>query len=215
MVRKAFLLFLMLLATVSSVWCATIGYVYGNQVSSVDFDVPPKVGTKFVDSNNNVLIVAKSLEKAVVFDRISTSSSVEEGSALTYKGRDHSVFARVSLANALVGYSVSTALHPMRPVAMVGFTYSSRKVFVSVGLEADVILSNLWDSTFTLIEDGGVLGWCTLGAFVLPSFSFACSYGVAYRHYIGSFRWELGVSWLRGTGSILYKTPYIGLGVSI
>lgn len=213
--RKALVLFLLLLVSVSSVWCATVGYVYGNQVSSVDFDVPPKVGAKFVDSNNNVLIVAKSLEKAVVFDRISTSSPVEEGSALTYKGRDHSVFARVSLANALVGYSVSTALHPVRPVVLVGFTYSTKRLFVSAGLEADVILSNLWDSTFTLIEDGGVLGWCTLGAFVLPSVAFACSYGVAYRHYIGSFRWELGASWLRGTGSILYKTPYIGLGVSI
>ena len=215
MVRKAFLLFLMFLATVSSVWCATIGYVYGNQVSSVDFDVPPKVGTVFKDSKNNVLIVAKSLEKAVVFDRISTSSPVEEGSALTYKGRDHSIFARVSLANALVGYSVSTALHPVRPVVSAGFTYSTKRLFVSAGFEADVILSNLWDSSFTFIEDGGVLGWCTLGAFVLPSVAFACSYGVAYRHYIGSFRWELGVSWLRGTGSILYKTPYIGLGVSI
>lgn len=215
MVRKAFLLFLMLLATVSSIWCATIGYVYGNQVSSVDFDVPPKVGTVFKDSRNNVLIAAKSLEKAVVFDRISTSSPVEEGSALTYKGRDHSIFARVSLANAIVGYSVSTVLHPVRPVVLAGFTYSTKRLFVSMGLEADVILSNLWDSTFTFIEDGGVLGWCTVGAFVLPSVSFACSYGLAYRHYIGSFRWELGVSWLRGTGSILYKTPYIGLGVSI
>ena len=213
--RKALVLFLLLLVAVSGVWCATIGYVYGNQVSSVDFDVPPKVGTKFVDSNNNVLIVAKSLEKTIVFDRISTSSPVEEGSALTYKGRDHSVFARASMANALVGYSVSTVLHPVRPVVLAGFTYSTKRLFVSAGLEADVILSNLWDSSFTFIEDGGVLGWCTLGAFVLPSLSFACSYGVAYRHYIGSFRWELGLSWLRGTGSLLYKTPYIGLGVSL
>jgi len=213
--RKALVLFLLLLVAVSGVWCATVGYVYGNQVSSVDFDVPPKVGTKFVDSNNNVLIVAKSLEKSVVFDRISTSSSVEEGSALIYKGRDHSVFARVSMANALVGYSVSTVLHPIRPIVLAGFTYSTKRLFVSAGLEADVILSNLWDSSFTFIEDGGVLGWCTLGAFVLPSFSFACSYGVAYRHYIGSFRWELGLSWLRGVGSLLYKTPYIGLGVSL
>lgn len=213
--RKALVLFLLLLVAVSGVWCATIGYVYGNQVSSVDFDVPPKVGTKFVDSHNNVLIVAKSLGKAVVFDRISTSSSVEEGSALIYKGRDHSIFARVSMANAIVGYSVSTALHPIRPIVLACFTYSTKRLFVSAGLEADVILSNLWDSSFTFIEDGGVLGWCTLGAFVLPSFSFACSYGVAYRHYIGSFRWELGLSWLRGTGSLLYKTPYIGLGVSL
>ncbi len=213
--RKALVLFLLLLVAVSGVWCATVGYVYGNQVSSVDFDVPPKVGTKFVDSNNNVLIVAKSLEKAVVFDRISTSSSVEEGSALIYKGRDHSVFARVSMANALVGYSVSTILHPIRPIVLAGFTYSTKRLFVSAGLEADVILSNLWDSSFTFIEDGGVLGWCTLGAFVLPSISFACSYGLAYRHYIGSFRWELGLSWLRGVGSLLYKTPYIGLGVSL
>ena len=215
MVRKAFLLFLMLLATVSSVWCATIGYVYGNQVSSVDFDLPPKVGTVFKDSKNNVLIVAKSLENVVVFDRISTSSSVDEGSALTYKGRDHSVFARVSLANAIVGYSVSTVLHPVRPVALAGFTYSTKRLFVSAGFEADVILSNLWDSTFTFIEDGGVLGWCTVGAFVLPSVSFACSYGLAYRHYVGSFRWELGVSWLRGVDSLLYKSPFIGLGVSL
>ena len=213
--RKALVLFLLILVSVSSVWCATVGYVYGNQVSPVDFDVPPKVGAKFVDSKNNVLIVAKSLENVVVFDRISTSSPVKEGSALTYKGRDHSVFARVSLANALVGYSVSTVLHPVRPVVLAGFTYSTKRLFVSAGLEADVILSNLWDSSFTFIEDGGVLGWCTLGAFVLPSFSFACSYGMAYRHYVGSFRWELGVSWLRGVDSLLYKSPFIGLGVSI
>ena len=213
--RKAFVLFVLLLVVVPGVWCATIGYVYGNQVSSVDFNVPPKVGAKFVDTHNNILIVAKSLEKTVVFDRISTYSSVEEGSPLIDKGRDHSVFARVSIANALVGYSVSTILHPIRPVVLTGLTYSTRRLFVSAGLEADVILSNLWDSSFTFIEDGGVLGWCTLGAFILPSFSLACSYGVAYRHYIGPFRWELGLSWLRGTGSLLYKTPYIGLGVSL
>lgn len=215
MTKKTILLLLVLLFATACTWCATVGYVYGNQVSSVDFDEPPKVGTMFKDSKNNVLIVSKSLENVVVFDRISTFSSVEEGSELTNEGRQHSIFARFSLKNALVGYSVSTVLHPVRPIVMAGFTFTTKRVFVSVGLEADVILSKLWDTSFTFVEDGGILGWCALGAFVYPTFSFACSYGIAYRHYIGAFRWELGVSWLRGTNSLLYRLSFLGLGVSI
>ena len=245
---KALLASVLLFVSLSCLWStapeadATVGYVYGNMVSSMDFKTAPKVGTEFTDSNNNVLIVSKNVGNAVVFDRISTLSPVEEGDALMYDGRQHTVFARLSLTNAVVGYSVSTALHPVRPIAMAGFSFSShlasslsatatstasyaasssfavRDVFVVVGLETDVVFSKLWDSSLTFIEDGGVLGWCALGASVHPSLAFACSYGMSYRHFIGPFRWEIGLSWLRVVGSGVQRssrTPFVGVGIAV
>lgn len=246
---KALLASVLLFVSLSFLWStapeadATVGYVYGNLVSSMDFKTTPKVGTEFRDSNNNVLIVSKNVGNAVVFDRMSTLSPIEEGDALIYDGRQHTVFARLSLTSAMVGYSVSTALHPVRPIAMAGFSFSSplassllatatstasyaassssfavKDVFVVVGLETDVVFSKLWDSSLTFIEDGGVLGWCALGASVHPSLAFACSYGMSYRHFIGPFRWEIGFSWLRVVGSGVQRssrTPFVGMGVAV
>lgn len=221
MVRKVSLLAVILLFSCMCLWSApetsggTVGFVYGNQVSSIDFNVMPRVGMEFRDSENNVLIVSKTNGNVVVFDRISTLSPVREGDILESNGRQHTVFSRVSLSNALVGYGVSTILHPVRPIALAGLTYEGGRVFAAVGLETDVSFSKLWDNSFTFIEDGGVLGWCALGAFMTPSIGFVCSYGLSYRHYIGAFRWELGVSWLKGTGGFLQNQPFLGIGVSL
>ncbi len=234
MTKKTFALLFLLLFSLSFVWCESIGYVYGNQVSSVDFEVLPKKGTMFKDSKNNVLIVEQSTENVVIFDRLSTRSKVEIGDSLKEKGRMHTIFARASLVNASIGYSFSTALYPIRPVFLCGFTFKSllslgssdststnsssssssvtNRIFVTAGFETDVLFSNLWDTSFTLVEDGGITGWCTVGAFVYPNIEFACSYGFSYRHYIGSFRWEVGLSCLRGV-NLKYYNSFVGIGV--
>ncbi len=233
MTKKTFAILLFILISLSCAWCASIGYVYKNQVSSIDFEVPPKAGTIFKDSKNNVLIVANSSENVVVFDRLSTNSKVEIGDNLKEKGRMHTIFARASFVNTSivsVGYSVSTALYPIRPVLLCGFTFkpllslgsfgsttastssSTTKVFVTAGFETSFLFSTLWDTSFTLVEDGGINGWCTAGVFVYPNVEFACSYGFSYRHYIGSFQWEVGLSWLRSV-SLKYYTSFVGVGV--
>ena len=241
MTKKAVSLLVFILVSLSCIWSASVSYVYGNQVSSIDFEVPPRVGTMFKDSKNNVLIVANNSEKVVVFDRLSTNSKVEIGDNLKDEGRMHTFFARASFINASIvsiGYSFSTALYPIRPVLLCGFTFnplvslgssnststnsstsngsssssSTTRIFVTAGLETSVLFSNLWDTTFTLVEDGGINGWCTAGVFVYPNVEFACSYGFSYRHYIGSFQWEIGLSWLRSL-TFKYYTSFVGFGV--
>jgi len=227
MAKKFFLLFVFFLFFSACIFSATVGYVYGNQISSVDFEELPKAGTVFKDSENNILVVGQSLENVVVFDKLSTHSKTKVGDTLIDNGRLHTIFVRASLHTATLGYSFTTSFYPLRPVVLGGFTFGKSATFrsyVALGLETHVLFSNLWDSSFTLVEDGGLNGWCTFGAFVYPQVGFACSYGIAYRHYIRQFSWELGVSWLRGiinykstgtTSTIKYNTTFIGIGICL
>ncbi len=211
---------LILLFVLNFAWCASISYVYGNTVSSVDFEELPKVGTLFKDNNNNVLIVSNSSEKIVVFDKISTRSNIEVGNQLTSYGRQNLVFLRVSLNHASLGWSVSTVLYPLKPLVLTGAVFSFKSnsfngFYITAGFESDVVLSKLWNTHFTLIEDGGFTGWCTAGVLLNDKVSFVSCYGLSYRHFIGSFRWEVGMSWIQVPNDTKYYSPFVGVGVSL
>ena len=219
--RKRLVIFILILASsLSFVWSDSVSFVYGNTVSSVDFQTLPKVGTVFKDENNNVLIVSSSNEKAVVFEKISTHSQVEVGSQLTRKGHQHLLFLRTSLNHTSLGYSISTSLYPLRPLVLTGVAYSQKNktyegFYFTLGFESDIVLSKLWDTQFTLIEDGGITGWCTAGVLVKNAAYFVSSYGLSYRHYLGSFRWELGMSFLQGSYGFKFSSAFLGLGASL
>ena len=219
MKKRLAVLVLILSFALSFVWSASVSFVYGNTVSSIDFEEFPKVGTVFKDEKNNVLIVNSSSEKAVVFDKISTRSTVEVGSELTNCSSQQLVFLRTSMNHTSIGYSRSTAFYPLRPVVLAGFAYSLTSksydgLYLTAGLESDVVLSKLWDTSFTLIEDGGVIGWCTAGILVKNGVSFVGSYGLAYRHYIGDIRWEAGYQWLQSS-DLKYSSGFLGVGMSL
>lgn len=218
--KRLAVLVLILASALSFVWSDSISFVYGNSVSSVDFETLPKVGTVFKDEKNNVLIVSSSSEKAVVFDKISTRSSIEVGSQLTKKGLQQLLFLRGSMNHACLGYSLSTPLYPLKPLALTGIAYSSNFTsydgfYLTLGFETDVALSKLWDTSFTLIEDGGFTGWCTAGVLVKKSVCFCSAYGLSYRHYLGPFRWEIGISCLQGVYGFKYVSGFVGAGVSL
>ncbi len=218
--KRLSVIVLILFSVLSFAWSASISYVYGNTVSSVDFEELPKVGTLFKDNNNNVLIVSNSSEKVVVFDRISTRSNIEVGSQLTSCGRQNLFFLRTSLNHASLGWSVSTNLYPLKPLVLTGAAFSFKSnsfngVYITVGFESDVVLSKLWNTHFTLIEDGGFTGWCTAGVLLKDSVSFVCCYGLSYRHFIGSFRWEVGLSWIQVPNGLKSYSPFVGVGVSL
>ncbi len=222
MIKRLALLVLILASSLSLVWSTTapkasINYVYGNSVASDTFEELPKVGTIFTDDKNNVLIVRDSNENVVVFDKISTRSTVEVGSTLTEKGLQKLLFLRASMNHAEVGYSMSTLLYPLKPLALSGVAYSKTfdGVYFTLGFESDVVLSKLWDSNFTLIEDGGITGWCTAGVLVKKGVTFACLYGLSYRHYIGTLRWELGYESLHASQELKYSSAFLGVGISL
>ena len=233
MTKRLVILILILASVLSPAWSAstshastdyaTIGYVYGNAVASVDFKELPSVGTLVIDEENNILIVRDSSEKAVIFDKISTRSSIKVGNRLASLGYQHIIFLRASLNHVSLGYSLSTVLYPLKPLALVGISYPTITsnalaydgAYFTLGFESDVVLSRLWDTSFTLLEDGGIMGWCTAGVFVKDKVSFVICYGLSYRHFIGNFRWELGLSWVKGSNSIRYYSPFVGVGVSL
>ena len=218
--KRLAVVILILVISLSFVWSASISYVYGNTVASVDFENLPKVGTIFKDDKNNVLIVSHSNEKAVVFEKISTHSQLEVGSPLTEKGRQQLLFLRASLNHTSLGYSLSTSLYPLRPLVLTGVAYSLKNktydgFYFTLGFESDIVLSKLWDTQFTLIEDGGFTGWFSAGILVKTSVYFVSSYGLSYRHYLGPFRWEVGMSFLQGSYGFKYSSTFLGLGVSL
>lgn len=218
--KRLTLLVLVLISVLSFTWGASISFIYGNTVSSVDFDELPKVGTKFKDENNNILIVSSSSEKVVVFDKISTRSTMEVGSKLSSYGHQNLLFLRGSLNHASLGWSISTVLYPLKPLVLAGAAYSFKAktfngIYVTAGFESDIVLSKLWNTNFTLIEDGGITGWCTAGALFNNSVSFISCFGLSYRHFIGSFRWELGFSWIEVPNKLRFYSPFVGVGVSL
>lgn len=218
--KRLAVLVLILVSILNLAWSATVSSVYENIVASEDFEGLPKVGTQFKDDKNNVLIVNSNSEKVVVFDKISTRSPVEVGSKLTYSGHQHLLFLRASLNHVSLGWSFSTVLYPLKPLVLVGSAFSFKYktfdgVYVTAGFESDVVLSKLWNTSFTLIEDGGILGWCTAGILINKDISFVSCYGLSYRHFIGAFRWELGFSWVQASNNFKYYSPFVGVGVSL
>ncbi len=218
--KRLTLLVLIFVSFLSCAWSASISFIYGNTVSSVDFKELPKVGTVFKDDNNNVLIVSKSTKNAVVFDKISTHSNMEVGSKLTKYGHQNLLFLRASLNHVSLGWSISTVLYPLKPLVLTGTAFSfNSKLFngfyLTAGFESDIVLSKLWSTNFTLIEDGGITGWCTAGILLSNNASFISCYGFSYRHFIGSFKWELGFSWIEVPNGLRYYSPFVGIGVSL
>ena len=62
--KKTTLLLLMLLVSVLFVSAASITYVYGNSISSVDTESSFKRGQVFTDSYSNVLVLKQFHQKA-------------------------------------------------------------------------------------------------------------------------------------------------------
>ncbi len=218
--RRLAVLVLILVSVVALAYSASVGFVYGNSVSSVDFSELPKVGRVFKDEANNVLIVNSSTEKVVVFDKISTHSPIEVGSKLSYAGPQNLLFLRASLNQTSLGWSISTVLYPLKPLVLTGVAYSFRtKTFdggyITAGFESDVPLSKLWDTGFTLIEEGGITGWVTAGILIKNKVSFVSNYGLSYRHFVGSFRWEIGFSCIESPNNLKYSSTFLGVGVSL
>lgn len=218
--KRLAVLVLLLVSILSFAWSASVSFVYGNVVSSVDFQELPKVGMQFKDENNNILIVSKSNENVVVFDRISTRSNVEVGSKLTHHGNQNLLFLRASLNHVSLGWSVSTVLYPLKPLVLIGVAFSFKSksyegVYLTAGFESDVVLSKLWDTHFTLIEDGGVTGWCTAGILLNKKVYFVSCYGLSYRHFINSFRWELGLSCIQVPNNLKHYSSFVGFGLSL
>jgi hypothetical protein len=211
---------LILVSILNFAWSVTVSSVYNNVVASEDFNELPRVGTQFKDDKNNVLIVNSSSEKVVIFDKISTRLPVEVGSKLTYAGNQHLLFLRTSLNQTSLGWSVSTALYPLKPLVLTGVTYSFNYksfdgVYLTAGFETDVPLSKLWDTSFTLIEDGGIVGWCAAGILIKNNVAFVCTYGLSYRHFVGTFRWEVGYTCIESPNKLKYSSVFLGVGVSL
>ncbi len=211
---------LCLVATVVLVlFCAgaqSITYVYGNSISSLDFETLPRRGQIFVDEGMNVLAVKAIREDVVVFDKLISRTDYERGSVLTERNALNSLSIIGSLNHSLVGYGITTPLYPLSALVLAGASYGNALGFNAlalVGGKVNVCLANLWDTGNTFIENGKLSGWAAAGIGVGSSVTFACCYGFSYRHNLDSFCWEVGVDGLSLVGIGTEWSPYIGLGV--
>jgi len=234
---KRFLALVALLSiAVLSLGASSITFVYGSNISSIDMDEDVGNGQIFTDESGNVLAVksvlrdvpygAKEPGDVVLFDKIISKGPYEVGSTLTRRGPLHSIGAFVGMYHFLAGYSFSCGLYPVYPVVMGGVGYDLGSVFsggsfsftgalVMAGIGVTFPIARLWDSSNTFIQNGKLASWCAAGVSIGSSVTFASTYGFAYRHSLGTFHWDLGVSWMYRTGTSNLASPYLGAGVYI
>ena len=219
-VKKTTLLLLMLLVSSLIVFAASITYVYGNNISSVDTESTFRRGQVFTDSSSNVLVLKRFYQKpegpVAVFDKLISRASYQRGDALSPRGAVNSFGVMGSLSYALASWSMTTGLYPLQPLAMAGVTYGSdygTGILALAGAKVNVPLARLWDARNTFIVNGKLSGWGAAGIWTGSSVTFACSFGFSYRHNVGSFNWEAGATWLSVPGREKTLSPYLGFGV--
>lgn len=211
-------------------YASTTTFVYGSSISSIDMDQDVRVGQVYLDSSSNVLIVKSVLRDVdyggqengtvVEFDKYISRGEHVFGSPLVRRGPIIGIGVYGGLRHSLARVSVTCALYPLYPVVMAGLGYDleGAKAIDSLvlgGFGVQFPIARLWDSDFTLIENGKIGAWCAFGLSISDSVTFAGSYGFSYRHNVGPFSWELGGMWLYRSGGKNLISPYIGLGVDI
>ena len=218
--KKLLLTALLLFVFLGCVFSASITYVYGNSISSVDVGNDYKKGQVFTDSFANVLVLRRFYQKpegpVAVFDKLISRGSYERNDVLNPRGSLNSIGIMGSLSHALVSWSMTTSLYPLQPLAMAGVSYGNNTnigVLVLAGAKVNVPLARLWDVKKSFIVNGKFSGWGAAGISVSSSVTFACSFGFSYRHNAGAFSWELGATWLSVLGKARTLSPYLGIGV--
>ena len=214
--KKALSVILVLLAAALPVLANSITYIYGNSISSTDFDEMPKRGQIYEDENSNLLIVKAIYDDVLSFDKLISVAPYERNSVLTERSALNSISLYGGLGHSLVSYSLTTPFYPFAPVAVAGISYGKAfgvRALVMAGVRADAVLANLWDTTNTFIENGKISGWGAAGISIGQSVTFAASYGFSYRHNIGFFSWELGYFWLALPSVAVKGSPYLGIGM--
>lgn len=199
-----------------SLHAGTVGYVYGNNISSVDMDGASR-GQVYRDEGGNVLMVRKTSGNVVMFDKLISRAAYQRGSELVRRGPVFTITAGGGMNHALVRFSMTTAIYPFSPLVMAGVTYGNAGgniVLALAGVDVTVPLARLWDSTNTFIENGKFMGYGAAGAAFGKEVKFASCYGISYRHNLGFLCWEAGFSWLSILGMSTIWTPYAGVGVS-
>lgn len=211
---------LLLFVLIAGAFSASITYVYGNSISSVDVQGDYKVGQIFTDSSSNVLVLKRFYQKdegpVAVFDKLISRAPYKRDDVLSSRGALNSFGVIGGLSHSLAWWSMTTPLYPLAPVVMAGASYgpdSGVGVLVLAGAKVNVPIARLWDSRNSLIVNGKLSGWGAAGASISSSVTFACSFGFFYRHNLGSFFWELGASWLWVLNRTKILSPYLGLGV--
>ena len=218
--KKTILLLLMLLVSCLFVFAASISYVYGNNISSVDTESTFRRGQVFTDSFSNVLVLKRFYQKpegpVAVFDKLISRASYQRGDTLSPRGAVNSIGVMGSLDYALASWSMTTSLYPLQPLAMAGVTYGvdyGTGILALAGAKVNVPLARLWDAKNTFIVNGKLSGWGAAGICTGSSVTFACCFGFSYRHNVGSFNWEAGATWLSVMGREKTLSPYLGFGV--
>ena len=213
--RRISVALLFCLVLCCTLYAGTVGYVYGNNVSSADMGDVAR-GQVFTDPDGNILIARKTAGDIVMFDRLVSVGEIRKGSSLEERGPLFTVTAWGGLNHALASFGMTTPLYPFSPVVMAGVTYGRETgtlALVLAGAEVAVPLARLWDSGSTLVRNGKFTGTGAVGVAIGSSVLFASCYSFGYRHNIGTFCWEAGASWLRASDSISLWTPYAGIGV--
>ncbi len=234
---RRILAFFALIALVAfSVHASTMTFVYGSSISSIDMDEDVGNGQIFIDQNGNVMAV-KAVHKdvgigggavgtVVEFDKLISRGDYVSDGVIKRRAPLSSISIYSGLYHSVASYSLTTAVYPFYPVLMAGVDYDLVSAFsggsfsvsdalVLAGVGVSFPLARLWDSPFTLIQNGKVCAWLAAGVGISDSVTFANSYGFSYRHNVGFFHWELGGMWLYRTGARNLISPYLGFGVDI
>lgn len=218
--KKLVVSVLLLFVSVAGAFCASITYVYGNNISSLDVESDYKVGQLFTDSSSNVLVIKRFYQKddgrVAVFDKLISRSPYQRNDVLSPRGAMNSFGVIGSLSHSLAWWSMTTPIYPLSPLVMAGSSYGADAgvgALVLAGAKVNIPIARLWDTQNTMIVNGKLSGWGAAGVSASSSVTFACSFGFSYRHNIGSFFWELGASWLWIPDRTRTLSPYLGLGV--
>lgn len=219
-VKKILSVILLLFVSVCCAFCASITYVYGNNISSVDVGDEYKVGQLFTDSNSNVLVLKRFYQKeegpVAVFDKLITRGVYTRDSVLTPRGALNSFGVIGTMSHSLAYWSMTTPLYPLSPMVMAGASYGADTgagVLVLAGAKVNIPIARLWEARNTFIVNGKLSGWGAAGVSISGRVTFACSFGFSYRHNVGSFAWEVGASWLSVLGGSQTLSPFVGIGV--
>ena len=218
--KKLIVSALLLCFSIIGAFCASITYVYGNNISSLDVESDYKVGQLFTDSNSNTLAIKRFYQtddgRVAVFDKLISRGPYKRNDVLSPRGAMNSFGAIGAMSHSLAWWSMTTPIYPLSPLVMAGACYgpdSGVGVLALAGAKVNIPIARLWDAQNTLIVNGKLSGWGAAGVSISSSVTFACSFGFSYRHNLGSFFWELGASWLWIPDRTRTLSPYLGLGV--
>ncbi|MCF0238172.1 MAG: hypothetical protein HUK24_06190 [Sphaerochaetaceae bacterium] len=215
---RKFIVILILFVLSGKLYGLTGDYVYKNTLSStVDENqlLDLKIGNVYSNEKGELFLLTKIENDTAIFQTIYSKGTLEEGLVLEENGNLKTIFAIIGSNYSFCEFVKSTKAFPLELTINGGITYDGI-IFFHGGIGSGFQLSSIFSSTFPLIENGRLDSFITIGLQLKSSkISLSTLSEFSYSHFLGSFYWKAGISYLDGESSNRIICPFIGGGIRL